>query len=484
MTNLNKVFLRFDNFELKNQEFTVASKFDIGFLRDKISNLPMGTKSGRLPGMSNGFRFSQVVESIIYYLERGPVTENREKLVFQHVNIENDQPYIIAIAIQYTPLDWTDWDHKARPVTNKKSVFELLNSRYMEDLQKGKAILMLDQSVEGYHQSWLWEWFHKKCYQYKINPNCIIYTTGDQLCADSYEQWCEVHQPAHKLKVVPSVSLSIFIHKHIFRYHLKFNFDELLKYKKENLEKIFLYDCLNRRPRVQRIFNFLHLLNSGLVDDGNITMSSPNNWSEWCDYTNLDTLDKNGFPRVINPFTKNFVHHPILFKLQKPGLFPKVAKFNYEHELEHYFSYVERVCDDLYKHSWLSLVVESSYYQEEANIFISEKTFKPIAAMQPFIIVGSQHVLKYLRKLGYKTFHPFIDESYDDMPDHLRYQGIIESLKKVKAIEDKAAWYESIREIVEHNYRLFMDIGKVRAKEHEEIINYYFEYCKNYNHRE
>lgn len=32
----------------------------------------------------------------------------------------------------------------------------------------------------------------------------------------------------------------------------------------------------------------------------------------------------------------------------------------------------------------------------------------------PFIVYGSPFTLKSLRELGFKTFSPFIDESYDE----------------------------------------------------------------------
>lgn len=45
--------------------------------------------------------------------------------------------------------------------------------------------------------------------------------------------------------------------------------------------------------------------------------------------------------------------------------------------------------------------------------FITEKTVKPIAAGMPFVIISCVKFLYHLRKLGFKTFHPYIDESYD-----------------------------------------------------------------------
>ena len=55
--------------------------------------------------------------------------------------------------------------------------------------------------------------------------------------------------------------------------------------------------------------------------------------------------------------------------------------------------------------------------------FITEKTTKPIRAGIPFVIVGGHHFLKRLRKMGFKTFSPLIDESYDnEIDDEKRIQ--------------------------------------------------------------
>ena len=45
--------------------------------------------------------------------------------------------------------------------------------------------------------------------------------------------------------------------------------------------------------------------------------------------------------------------------------------------------------------------------------FITEKTYRNIKYKKPFILMGNQYLLQVLLKLGYKTFHPLIDESYD-----------------------------------------------------------------------
>ena len=68
-------------------------------------------------------------------------------------------------------------------------------------------------------------------------------------------------------------------------------------------------------------------------------------------------------------------------------------------------------CDMQYR-AYVNFTNETMFV-EPNTMFFSEKMFKPILACQPFILSGNAGSLKHLRELGYKTFHPYIDESYD-----------------------------------------------------------------------
>lgn len=423
------------------------------FQRDKVGNFLMEQQLG--------FRFSQVLEGIIYYHENN--NDPAEQIKFYNLNEEPDKPYIIPTAVQYCPSDWTDLD-KFGTKLDKKSFFELLNPIYLKDLQNKKALLLIDQSVEGYSDFWLWDWFHKKCNDYNISPSSIIYCTGDQSSQDNYNIWCQEKNVNDRVKIIPSISLTTFLHKHYIRSNMETDFLDLVRHKEENKNQLFLFDCINMRPRKQRIINYLHLVNSGLIDDCNISMPGLNEWEPWLSLDSTTYLQQFGLPQDI----KN--------KLDK-YLPPKFAKHKHNFkEYEHFYQYVERILSDMYKNSWVSLVVESSYFEDEYSVFISEKTFKPIACMQPFLILGSRHSLKYLKKLGFKTFHPFIDESYDEASDNERFIQVLESIKKIKLIENKVEWYKSMQEILEHNFKLFKEVGKKKSLEHIEISKYYFDF--------
>ena len=63
-----------------------------------------------------------------------------------------------------------------------------------------------------------------------------------------------------------------------------------------------------------------------------------------------------------------------------------------------------------YSDSYINLVTETFFGR---NVFLSEKIFKPLSNLQPFIVLGDYGTLAELKRLGFKTFEPFIDESYD-----------------------------------------------------------------------
>jgi hypothetical protein len=92
---------------------------------------------------------------------------------------------------------------------------------------------------------------------------------------------------------------------------------------------------------------------------------------------------------------------------------------------------------------------------------LTEKTFKPIAMGMPFIIVGTQGSLRYLRSYGFRTFGDLWDESYDDEPDDSkRIEKIARVLSLLESLEeDRQAIFESAWDIIQHNWNHFYNGG-------------------------
>ena len=97
------------------------------------------------------------------------------------------------------------------------------------------------------------------------------------------------------------------------------------------------------------------------------------------------------------------------------------------------------------------------------NLFITEKTYKPLMNYHPFMIVGLPYTLRYLRQQGYQTFPEMFNEFYDAFknPKH-RLQGIIQNLEDWKGIstDDKNEKYNSIRHKLAFNRFHFLHQNK------------------------
>jgi hypothetical protein len=68
--------------------------------------------------------------------------------------------------------------------------------------------------------------------------------------------------------------------------------------------------------------------------------------------------------------------------------------------------------------------------------------------------MGNKHSLRELKKLGYKTFSNWIDESYDELDNLERMDAIIKVLKDIDKIENKIEWFKSMEDVLKFNYRI------------------------------
>jgi hypothetical protein len=120
---------------------------------------------------------------------------------------------------------------------------------------------------------------------------------------------------------------------------------------------------------------------------------------------------------------------------------------------------------------WLSLFDESAdsllYLVTETvasgrRHHLTEKTFKPIALGMPFVLVGTQGSLEYLRSYGFKTFGHLWDESYDAIyNDQERIHAIGTVLKDLDNLGPKERFvlHQHAQEVVTHNWNHFYGGG-------------------------
>jgi hypothetical protein len=80
----------------------------------------------------------------------------------------------------------------------------------------------------------------------------------------------------------------------------------------------------------------------------------------------------------------------------------------------------------------------------------------------PFILVAPPHSLEYMKKLGFKTFDKFWDESYDQEDNHqtrlLKILDLIDYIDS-KSIHELTIMYSAMQETIEHNFLVLSKIS-------------------------
>ena len=81
--------------------------------------------------------------------------------------------------------------------------------------------------------------------------------------------------------------------------------------------------------------------------------------------------------------------------------------------------------------------------------------------LHPFIIMGQPGILKHLRSMGFKTFHGWWDESYDDTPDpNERFAKLLKLYEELANYSHKtlADMMYEMTDILQHNFTLYKSL--------------------------
>jgi hypothetical protein len=104
-----------------------------------------------------------------------------------------------------------------------------------------------------------------------------------------------------------------------------------------------------------------------------------------------------------------------------------------------------------------SIVLETVYDQ---RIHLTEKTLRPLACGHPFMILNGPGALETIRSYGFKTFQPYIDESYDSEQDpKKRMDMVLAEMHRINNSSDKYQKFiwDGCAEIAAYNKQLFFD---------------------------
>lgn len=156
--------------------------------------------------------------------------------------------------------------------------------------------------------------------------------------------------------------------------------------------------CLNLNPWVHRTINYLEMSSKPWFSECKFSF----NWTFRTSTTNTAALGENTLRELpqheSDELKRRLANNTIPIFLEEWGKIHTTYTNNR--------CFVHRDC-------YIDFVTENSVNQE----FITEKTWKPIFSGQLFLILGSQGIIAYLRKIGIDTFDDIIDHSYDQVED-------------------------------------------------------------------
>jgi hypothetical protein len=360
---------------------------------------------------------------------------------------------IYDIGLVEGPPVWLEDTSNITNRNNKKNIFDLINDnnpKLYSVLRKKDGIIILDQSMEGfplsseitsYAHSYQQDYYtiiHDKLSYYKINPSSIHYVTSNLYEPKIYNKWCSDNNITDKI-VIHSYNFFAKAAQHYSFFQensedsASITVDEHLKFKTANNIKTF--SNLNRVIRTHRI-GLLYMLNYyNLLDNS---------------HTSFANFDKSH--RV--PYSKHaaWTQGNIKNTRKKLPLTLDVTDFNVN-QAQNFFK-------ETYLNTWYSVITET-FFQDyfKYSMFFSEKIFKPMRARHPFVLVGQPYALDELKKIGFKTFNEFWDESYDVCRNPTdRLEKICELIAQLNKLSKKE-WidlYKRMEPVLEHNYNHLM----------------------------
>jgi len=368
------------------------------------------------------------------------------------------------------------WYLKQRSDKDRGIFFNNLPKELIEHCKNDRAMIHLDQTMEGfplleqitpYNKPFIIDYYkiiHDNLQRLGIHPSRFLFSTSNLLEPDLYQTWCNNNDIKDKINII---SLPFFAcatqQRGFFDWTDKpdlrddphdVDYDTQVNYKANN--KIKLFNCLNRVNRTHRsalicMLNHYNLINGNIVSHDYLPKEflecvNIDNWSHHASFSGSNFTDiKNKLP-LVHDMSNFQVNHAQNFNKQ------------------------------IYCDTWFSLITETLYEDWKPTIFFSEKIFKPMRAHHPFVLVSHTRSIEYLKKIGFKTFDKWWDESYDTIDDPVvRMDKICELVLKLKK-KSQQEWltiYQEMKPVLEHNYRHLLDTNWFQEPFRKIITEYY-----------
>ena len=287
-----------------------------------------------------------------------------------------------------------------------------------------------EASISGAEQ---WTWFRRTLQDENLPPGRFVWLQqnerGPEDCAATFQG--DAH---HRVEAVVL---------HYWMHRLRIDaVDAPARPDARQREKRFL--CLNYKLRTHRAALLGWLLREGLFERGLVSfawqMPGTTNF-RWKTFEEFEAFAVADFPGFAAEIAANRTLMPQATVLGEGTVQARLVRW------------------DIHARAGFSLVSETEMRSGETLRF-TEKTLKALAAWHPVVVAGNAGVLGLLRQHGFRTFSPWIDESYDLIADRgARLRAVLAQAKRLIEMPEAAfdGLLAEMNPVLEHNHRHFMD---------------------------
>ena len=297
----------------------------------------------------------------------------------------NRTVFVGAIAKQigdnFNPTDTNYYIIELHNVYKDVDLFSLMSTAAKDLLDQGLKILLYYPKEGHTLDGWLYNIYTSVCKNNLLGSK-IFLVFGDNDLKTNYKTFLQENNVNDFLT---PISVDYFA-----KYYLE-------KVQSKNKDYLFY----NGKLRPHRLYAVSELDRYNVLNNGIVSLTAT-------EYTNgvvslqecVNELNKHNAGSLhLDNFVKNF----------KPMILDIPAdKFSLDVINETNFNH--------YGNTYFSVISETTVSRR----FITEKIYKAIYNLHPFVIVGSAKMLELLRQQGYYTFEELFDESYDNELDHVK----------------------------------------------------------------
>lgn len=390
------------------------------------------------------------------FIQQPRTTLSIQKLIEQLGRSETD---FSDVSIVHSLIKYPKW-HK------ETNIFQFIKHTWQKQLRKDpKCFFFFDASTEGFstiHDVPFFDVLYYSCNQARIDPEKIIFFSSNMYDQDNIIRYNMENNITNSIKVVTfnNFESMIFgiagaqgIGNNVTQHIENKNVDDFVatrlkeeKYEAEQRYKGKIFLSLSRVNRPHRTVSAFEIFNSDLIYHGMVSHNKfeKQTLKHWQSYqmpvgcniskTEIKAWNKHALPLVVD--TPDFVTNHAM------------SLSSYLHQQTLF-----QVVNETFAENW-----------NGTSLFWSEKTFRSIYHLQPFIIFGQHQANQKLTDYGYKLYDGVFDYSFDNERDtYKRWTKLKKELARqvnvlsALPIKKQLHWKWRVADISAHNLKTMIE---------------------------